>query len=369
MLTARGWAVLGSGVVLYALARGFGATVLAVLGVAFVLLPVLALVLCRRYRRGPLALTVEPRPRRPVEGGAWSCAIAVTGRLPRGALLELPLLGVRHAVPLRRADGAFRGAAEGVVERRGRYRAQPGRIRVADPLGLAALERPVEGGEDLIVWLDPSAASAEAGSGPGGDGRRQAARVRTVGFDLHGIREHRPGESLRRVDWKTSARTGALMVRELEDASRVDVLVIVDPGSRAAAAPPAELDALLRAAAALARSLSRSDLEAVLAVEGARRERVPLDGTAAAWGAAMDALSAAEADRDGPLAERLERCRDARAAASIVLVTATPDARLAAWAGRAAERCAVEVLGVAPDDPRWPRPERARAGVAGGSVA
>lgn len=365
MLTARGWAVLGSGVVLYALARGFGATVLGVLGIAFVLLPLLALLLCRRYRRGPLALTVELHPRRPVEGAPWSATAAVTGRLPRGAVLEVPLLGELRAAPLRRADGAATAAIAGAGVRRGRYRVQSGRVRIADPLGLAAVVREAGGAEDAVVWLDPSTGAADAASGPGGDGRRQAARVRTVGFDLHGIREHRPGESLRRVDWKTSARTGALMVRELEDASRVDVLVIVDPGDRAVAAPADELDALLRSAAALARTLARSDLEAVLAVEGARRERVPLDGTAAAWGAALDALSAAEPDRDGPLAERLERCRDARAAAAIVLVTATPDPRLAAWAARAGERCAVEVIGVEPDDPRWPAASRGRVAIAG----
>jgi hypothetical protein len=44
---------------------------------------------------------------------------------------------------------------------------------------------------------------------------------------IHGIREHRPGESLRRVDWKTSARTGELMVREMEDGSRLDLAVVV----------------------------------------------------------------------------------------------------------------------------------------------
>ena len=330
MLTARGWAVLAAGIVLLVLARGFGAQALAALGIAFVLLPLLALALCLRYRRVDLALALELRPRRPIEGGAWSCSVEVRGRLPRAAVLDVPLLGATHRVALRRG----RGVVEGTVVRRGRYRAQPGRVVIADPLGLATAVRPAGGAEDAIVWLDPGAAAYDAAAGPGGEGRRQQARVRTIGFDLHGIREHRPGESLRRVDWKTSARTGTLMVRELEDASRVDVLVIVDSG-----AP----DELLRAAAALARSLARSDLDAVLAVEGARRERIVLDGTAAAWGAAMDALSAAEPDREGSLAERLERCRDARGAASIVLFSTAADPRLDAWLARAAERCPVEV--------------------------
>ena len=336
MLTARGWAVLGAGLALVVVARGFGAPVLAPLAVALILLPLLAVALCLRYRRGPLALATELHPRRPVEGGDWSCAVTVDGRLPRHAALELPLLGATHRIALRGSAGVLVGSAT----RRGRYRAQPGRLVVADPLGLASLVRPVGGADDAIVWLDLGAAAFGTGAGPGGEGRRQSARVRTIGFDLHGIREHRPGESLRRVDWKTSARTGTLMVRELEDASRVDVLVIVDPGERGVAAP----DELLRTAAALARSLARSDLDAVLAVEGARRERVVLDGTAAAWGAAMDALSASEPDRETPLVERLERCRDARGAASIVLITASADERLDAWAARAAERCPVEVV-------------------------
>ena len=46
MLTARGWAVLATGGVLLVIARGLGAAVLAVLGVAFVLLPLVAVALC-----------------------------------------------------------------------------------------------------------------------------------------------------------------------------------------------------------------------------------------------------------------------------------------------------------------------------------
>lgn len=346
MPTVRGWVVLACGVGLYVAARGFGAPVLGVLAVAFLLGPLVAVVHGLRHRQADLDLEVRLSPARPLEGRPWSARVAVHGAAPRHARLALDLLGRSLIVDLRRTDGAARGEAAGIAGRRGRYPLGAARVRIADPLGLAAVERPVAARGEAIVWLDAALADADGRGGTGGDGRRHGVRVRAVGFDLHGVREHQPGESLRRVDWKTSARTGELMVRELEDSGRVEVLVVADPGPAGAGADPDLVDAALRRAAALAQSLARAEAGAVLAVEAERRTRVALDGTATARALALDALSGAAGDRADDLGARLARCPDALAARTVIVVTATPTPGLAAWAERAGRRCPVEVVDV-----------------------
>lgn len=358
MPTARGWVVLACGAGLYIAARGFGAPVLGVLAIALLVAVAAAVAWCLRHRSADLRLEARLSPPRPVEGRPWSCRLTVHGHLPRDARLDLELLGRPVAVALRRRDGSAQGEAAGIAGRRGRYALGPARVRIADPLGLAAVERPAAVRGEAIVWLDAGLAEADGRGGTGGDGRRHGVRVRAVGFDLHGIREHQPGESLRRVDWKTSARTGELMVRELEDSGRVEILVVADPGWVGADVAPERIDAALRRAAALAQSLARAEAAAVLAVEGARRERVVLDGTSPARALALDALSGAAADRTEDLGTRLARCPDALAARTIIVVTATPTDGLAAWADRAARRCPVEIVAVGAEPPRAaPEPE------------
>jgi uncharacterized protein (DUF58 family) len=361
--TARGWVVLACGVGLYVAARGFGAPVLGVLAVAFLLGPLAAVAHGLRHRHADLELEVRLSPTRPVEGRPWSARVVVHGHLPRHARLDLDLLGRAVQVDLRRTDGVAQGELAGLAGRRGRYPLGAARVRIADPLGLAAVERPVAARGAAIVWLDAARAELDGRGGAGGDGRRHGVRVRTVGFDLHGIREHRPGESLRRVDWKTSARTGELMVRELEDSGRVEVLLVADPGPAGSAVDADLVDAALRRGASLAQSLLRAETAAVLAVEGSRRTRVALDGTAVARSLALDALSCATPDRTEELGSRLARCPDALAARTVIVVTATPTDGLVRWAERAGRRCPVELVDVtrAADGPVTPAAMGARA--------
>ena len=59
---------------------------------------------------------------------------------------------------------------------------------------------------------------------------------RTSGFDLHSVRDYQEGESLRKVHWKTTARRGRLMVKELEDTPHDEVAVLLDADAGTAVA-------------------------------------------------------------------------------------------------------------------------------------
>src|SRR5205085_1810452 len=71
----------------------------------------------------------------------------------------------------------------------------------------------------------------------------------------------RPGDALRAVHWRATARLGSLVVREEEASARRPFVVVVDPGPAAADAKPDAVDPaledLLATAAALARAAVR----------------------------------------------------------------------------------------------------------------
>ena len=99
-----------------------------------------------------------------------------------------------------------------------------------DPLGLMRVQRTLGGPEELTVYprlVDLPTCALVAGSGR----RRDLGRhgLLTLGTsELRSIRPHRPGEPLSRVDWKSTARTGSLMLREMEDPTSSDIAVLLD---------------------------------------------------------------------------------------------------------------------------------------------
>ena len=99
-----------------------------------------------------------------------------------------------------------------------------------DPLGLVRSRRTLGDPDELTVYprlVELPTCALLAGSGK----RRDLGRhgLLTLGAsELRGIRPHNPGEPLSHVDWKATARTGLLMLREMEDPTSSDVAVLLD---------------------------------------------------------------------------------------------------------------------------------------------
>jgi len=67
------------------------------------------------------------------------------------------------------------------------------------------------------------------------------------GLEFHAIREYQPGDPLKIINWKATARTGRIMVNEFESERKVDVVFIVDASKH----NEPVFDYLIRAAASL----------------------------------------------------------------------------------------------------------------------
>jgi uncharacterized protein (DUF58 family) len=325
-MTRRGRAVLGLGLLTYVVARAFGALPLypAALGLLFV---VFLGWLWVRLARGPMRL------RREVEGEERLEGDDVEVRLQLDHETQIPpasLVLVEHVSGLgerRTPLEARRGAYTLKSLRRGRYAFVDVHAVVEDAFGLQRAEVPLAAPATLLVY--PRLVGLERlfseGGSYGQDGRRLLLR-RPSGFDLHSVREYEQGESLRKVHWRSTAKRGELMVKELEDAPRDEVAVLLD----AQAGPIHEIfDIQVRAAGSLLLAQARRGRRAVLVVNGAQRTTHRVHSFETDWHAAYDLLAAAEPDGRTPAAALLTDDASAAARArELTVVTSALSAQL-----------------------------------------
>ena len=324
-MTRRGWLTLLLGASTYVVAWLFGAKALYPVAAGLVLAPLAALAwvrvsaapihLRRRAGRGALlegedvwvSLEALPEARTPPPG------LVVTERIARFG---------DQVTPLSRVVRGYRGTY--VLERvpRGRYEVEQARAAIDDPFGLARAEVELDARGSLLVY--PRIVSLDRLFSESGahaqDGRRLLLR-RPSGFDLHSVREYEQGESLRKVHWKTTARRGQLMVKELEDAPRDEIAVILDADSSAVVA--GSFDVQVRAAGSILRAHAAHNRRAVLAVNSAEQPTVRVTSIDGDWLAALGILAEVEPNGTRPVVELLAReSGPASRAVETVVVTA-----------------------------------------------
>lgn len=117
--------------------------------------------------------------------------------------------------------------------RRGVWQIGPLLLRTTDPFGLAQREQAFGGRRAVtvvpaIVALTPLA--ARAGS-HGGTARASSSRL-GQGSDNLSPRRYASGDSMRRIHWRATAHRGHLMVRQEEEESNPDALVVLDRSAR-----------------------------------------------------------------------------------------------------------------------------------------
>ena len=116
-----------------------------------------------------------------------------------------------------------------VPDRRGYHQVGPGSIKSADLLG--ALPRTIEDDrrDSIVVFpeiftLDELGLPSER---PFGE-RRGGNRVFEDPLRIAGMREYRPGDPLRRIDWKATARSGDLRSRVYEPSATQQLYLLVN---------------------------------------------------------------------------------------------------------------------------------------------
>jgi uncharacterized protein (DUF58 family) len=329
VLTARGRLVLLLGGAVYLGAWAFGARTLYPVAVGFVLAAVLAWAWVRLLDK-PMTLDRSTWGEEHVEGAD----VPVTLELDHEGPLRpstLPVverisgLGEREVTLARNGD-RLEGRFVLRSVPRGRYPFSSSYAILEDPFGLERTHVPLGASGALLVYprlVELGELFSESGA-YAREGRRLMIR-RESGFDLHSVRDYEQGESLRKVHWPSTARRGQLMVKDLEDAPRDEVAVLLDAskGHLAGTPPDSSFDVQVRAAGSILRTHVRRGRRAVLVVNGAERATQAVHAEDADWRRALELLAAVQPDGSMPPSALLTEDASAAARAlELVVVTA-----------------------------------------------
>ena len=235
-LTTRGRWLGGLGIATCLAAGVLGQRDVMRIGMLLVALPVLSLILVSRTRyRLSSARGLQPSRASIGESATSVLRLQNLSRLPSGLLLlqdQVPwqLGQPQRLVVDRMAGGSARDVSyELSPQVRGRYDVGPLQVRLVDPFGLAQTTRTFSATDSLTVVprVVPLAPIPLVGDWSG-MGETRSRAIASTGEDDVVPREYRTGDELRRVHWKSTARSGELMVRREEQPWRTRATVLLD---------------------------------------------------------------------------------------------------------------------------------------------
>lgn len=236
--TTRGRCLLAGGIATAACSIVLNERDLLRIGVFVAMLPLLGWLLAARTKRALRVSRVITPDRLPV-GSDASVELRLRGTALLGALRLVDTVpdaaGPQAAAPPRftvhRLSGRGAAAMSYPIRPalRGIHKIGPLSGTVTDPLGLAEFERGLIGDNRLLVL--PRIAALRGmppalGTGDGTPGAALAHQGQGASDVL--IRQYRPGDELRRVHWKSTARHDELMVRLEERPWRGGMTVLLD---------------------------------------------------------------------------------------------------------------------------------------------
>ncbi|WP_144765291.1 DUF58 domain-containing protein [Curtobacterium sp. 9128] len=273
VVTGLGWTVAAVTLVAFVVGYGFGLREVVVVGFAGALLVVVAAFALIGGSR--LRIRMTPPARRVAVGDAAGVTVTAENpaRLPSvPTTVEVPVGAglVDIAIPSIGPRGTFTREVPVPTLRRGVLDVGPVTGVRADPVGLVRREIVWTTREQVIVH-PRTVAIPSTSTGLVRDLEGQATTdLSPADISFHAIREYMPGDDPRNVHWKSTAKTGALMVRQFEDTRRSHLVVALGL-SRAEFADEDEFELAVSAAASLGSRAIRDGREVTVVVS----ERTP----------------------------------------------------------------------------------------------
>ncbi|MFB6156330.1 MAG: DUF58 domain-containing protein [Haloferacaceae archaeon] len=259
-LTRRGWALVGLVAAGIAMAYASGERALDAVVVPCLVALAAALVQGLRPPAPPVTRVLPPDDQVGTDGTV-ALRFDADDPFPARVVDALPP-GVEGDATVEAVVGAEPARYRVRYARRGRHRVGPATVHSTDALGLVEASREVGGRDPVLVYppvrsLPPAALALV---------RAEFVDSRSRDRDeFDGLREYVRGDSLRDVDWKSSAKREDLIVQEFAGARPVTGVVLAATGSRGRG------DAMAEAAATLGDALLREGVPVTLVTaEGER---------------------------------------------------------------------------------------------------
>lgn len=187
------------------------------------------------------------------------------------------------------AGGALQWRAHALCTRRGHFTLGRWTLRLSDPFGLFLVEQHYREPQTLVVYPPLAALPRTLLPHTPTLGEQQLLRQPLPAETVNAItiRPHVPGDPLRRIHWRTTARRAALFTKifEPEATHRVWLIADFDPVVQGGPADDSTEELLVLLAASLAARLQQQRLAAgLLAAQGAETVIVPpRPGLAHVW--------------------------------------------------------------------------------------
>jgi uncharacterized protein (DUF58 family) len=324
-VTRRGWSLIGAAAGLVVGSYLLGAVELLALAVVAVAVVAGGAAWLAFGSGVDLAMTRRVRPPRLQVGGEGRIDLTMENRASRAT----PLLtatdwfdegrrAARFLVPPLAPGATARAAYRIPTRRRGRYQVGPLVVRASDPFGLTRRALAEVGETDVLVRprIHEIVAPVAVGSRVSSDADAVARRsvVSDLGDEFLTLRDYELGDDLRRVHWRSTARTGELMIRQDEARwrSRAAIVLDVHPDGHDVESFELAVEATASVVARLVRLQRRVEVitsaGTVLGTGGDPRHDV------------LDRLATVAADRDDRLATVLEHLRSHRRVDLVVAV-------------------------------------------------
>ena len=286
---------------------------------ALAFVPAVAWVMGSRFLRGVVAERRMPTVVKAGECFPMRIALTNTGAtrkqflmvkdaLPSGLLAEAPPeCWLADLVPGETAELTYPALAR----RRGVYPFGWVDLHCTDPLGMFVFHREVEAPASLVVHPRPVALPPVRPPAAGMTVSPRA-RVRRLGegTDFAGLREYVPGDDMRRVHWKNSAKRGKLTIVEYESGEANSIAVVLDlhPRFHVGREEESTLEYGVTLAASIAAQCLRRGAEFSLVAEGAASHSLRSLSVPAEETRVMDALARVRANARVSLPEALLGC-------------------------------------------------------------
>ncbi len=335
-LTPAGWCTLTAAVLLFGGGVVLGYSELVVLATAGVLAVLGGMAFT--FPSSPLRVHRQIAPAKVARGDPAVGVLSVSnaGRRRHGGLQAVDVVGgsaVSVAVPALPAGGRRTVSYRLPTERRGKIAVGPLRLIRADPLGMARRVSPCGDPEWLLVrprvFALPVLPAGRARHLEGSTSDSALSGTTT----FHSLREYVPGDDLRHIHWRSSARLGTLMTRELVDASRPHTTIVLDVrphayGGDAALAPGSAgveaFELAVDAAASIAVAAGRHSYPVrILTSAGPFFETKGGRGDVTTL---LDRLALVAPDPDGSLAGSFDTLRQSRTGGTLVVIAGDVDA-------------------------------------------
>ncbi len=258
---------------------------LVVLAAPFAVVPALGVLIARRPH---VEATVVLERERTLEGDELDVTVTLepaTGAERVDVLLELPrglvLAEGDNPISVHLADGRFRELRFRVrCERWGGYAVGRVFLRARDPFALLRWEQELDRRSPLKVYpreelvrtlMRPRDTQVFSGN--------HVAREKGEGIEFADLRPFVPGDRVRRVNWRASARRSQLWVNEHHAERNADVVIFLDSFAELGRPGAGTLDDAIRAAASLAaRYLRQKDRVGFVSFGGTLNWLLPSTG-------------------------------------------------------------------------------------------